>query len=79
MGSKGKRTRVLVSEYPTHEPYEHLLEVINVDMAVPISHRAAAGFLQRLEKGNLGRYPGFREDMAEHVRLSAPPRVQAIA
>ena len=59
-GFGGKRWRVFVSEYPVLRPYQHLLDVVNPSTATPLTHRAAAGFLDRLERGNLGRYPGFR-------------------
>lgn len=78
-GKDGKRWSVRVSEYPVHLPYQHLLEVVDAELAVPLSHRAAAGFLSRLERGNLGRYPGFRKDVAEHVQVSQARPGRAIA
>jgi DNA (cytosine-5)-methyltransferase 1 len=78
-GEKGKRWRVAVSEYPILKPYQHLLDVVDADKATPLTHRAAAGFLDRLERGNLGRYPGFRADVAEHVQLARGAQRQAIA
>ena len=70
-GSGGKVWTVPVSEYPVHRPYQHLLDVIDPDQAMPLSHRGAGGFLRRLEQGNLGRHPGFRGDVREHVDLTA--------
>ena len=60
------------SEYPRLEPYRHLLDVMDAETAPALSHRAAAGFLGRLQRGNLGRHPGFREDVARHVELTEP-------
>ena len=78
-GGGGQRERVFVSEYPVHRPYQHLLEVIDKDKANPLTHRAAAGFMDRLERGNLGRFPGFRADVAEHVQITRELQQQAIA
>ena len=78
-GHDGKRWKVSVSEYPVLKPYQHLLDVVDAEKATPLSHRAAAGFLDRLERGNLGRYPGFRSDVAEHVDVTRGSQRQAIA
>jgi DNA (cytosine-5)-methyltransferase 1 len=78
-GHRGKRWRAWVSEYPLHQPYTHLLDLVDRDLAIPLSHRAAAGFLSRLELGNLGRHPGFRRDMAEHVQFALDMQGRAIA
>lgn len=56
-----------LSEYPEHHAYEHMLEIVDVQRADPLTQRAAAGFWSRLQEGNLGRHPGFREDMADYV------------
>ena len=48
-------------------PYQHLDEVVQVDEAEALSHRAITGFWRRLSQGNLGRHPGFREDVAAHA------------
>ncbi|MFI6227192.1 DNA cytosine methyltransferase [Micromonospora echinospora] len=70
-GEGEKIWKVDVSEFPRLAPYTHLRELIDVDKASPLSHRAASGFWRRLQEGNLGRYPGFRIDVAEHVDLAA--------
>ncbi len=67
-GMGGKRWRVEASEFPTLEPYEHLLEHVDVSSAPALSRRAVSGFRSRLLQGNLGRYPGFREAVAEADR-----------
>lgn len=63
-GSAGTRVKVEASEFPVLQPYEHLLDVVDVEQAVPLSPRAIAGFHSRLRRGNLGWYPGFRETVA---------------
>lgn len=69
-GEKGKVWAVDVSEYPLNLPYTHLLDIVDRRTASALSHRGAAGFLRRLQQGNLGRHPGFRTDIAEHVRAT---------
>lgn len=63
----------MVSEFPIHRPYRHLTEVIDVDEAPAVSHRGANGFWSRLRSGNLGRHPGFRDDVHEHVEVTREP------
>lgn len=66
-GSDGKVWGVEVSMWPTHEPYQHLSDVVAVDRATPVSARGANGFLTRAERGNLRFADGFLDDVAEHV------------
>ncbi|ROR83050.1 DNA (cytosine-5)-methyltransferase 1 [Plantibacter flavus] len=61
-----------LSEFPVAMPYTHLGDVVDWEASEPLSHRASAGFLSRLERGNLGRHPGFREDIASHVEIMTP-------
>ncbi len=68
-GANGKAWAVDVSMWPTHEPYRHLTEVVDVRKATPVSARGAAGFLSRAERGNLRFMNGFLEDVADHVRF----------
>ena len=56
-----------VSEFPVHRDYRHLADELNLDAAEPLSVRGAQGFQSRLEQGNLGRHPGFRDDVAAHI------------
>jgi DNA (cytosine-5)-methyltransferase 1 len=53
-----------VSEFPERRPYTHLRDVIDLASARPLSDRAINGFRRRLEQGNLGRHPGFRDEVA---------------
>ncbi|MEV6827429.1 DNA cytosine methyltransferase [Amycolatopsis sp. NPDC051102] len=77
-GEKGKVHRVIASEFPRQAKYTHLLDLLDVDQCLPLSHRAASGFWGRLQQTNLGRYPNFREDLAAYVALTDPtPRVSA--
>lgn len=67
-GSAGRiRVPVDLSEFPTHEGYNHLAQMIDASAAEALSLRGAKGFWNRLQQGNLGRYPGFRADVQEHI------------
>lgn len=55
------------SEFPVHREYRHLSEIVDLPRADPLTHRGAAGFWHRLQQGNLGRHPGFREGIVEHI------------
>jgi DNA (cytosine-5)-methyltransferase 1 len=68
-GGRGRVWSVDVSLWPERRPYRHLLEVMDGDRA-PLSHRAAAGFLERLDRGTLRAPEQFRLDMKEHVEVT---------
>jgi DNA (cytosine-5)-methyltransferase 1 len=71
-GGSGQRWKAHASEYPRLEPYQHLLQVVDVDELTPMSFRAVRGFGDRLMRGNLGRHPGFRDDVLEHIEAMSP-------
>jgi DNA (cytosine-5)-methyltransferase 1 len=66
-GDGGHVNVVDVSEHPRLEPYRHLLDVVDPLDAPALSHRGVAGFWRRLQQGNLGRWPGFRDAVVEHI------------
>ncbi len=66
-GSAGKAWAVDVSMWPTHEPYQHLADVIDLDVSTPLSVRGTAGFLSRARRARLRFAPGFLEDVAGHL------------
>ncbi|MGH8994914.1 MAG: DNA cytosine methyltransferase [Acidimicrobiales bacterium] len=68
-GEGGKAWRVDVSLWPERRPYKHILGVMGDD-CVSLSHRAAAGFLDRLDRGTLRVPDQFRLDMKEHVEVT---------
>jgi DNA (cytosine-5)-methyltransferase 1 len=68
-GACGKAWAVDVSMWPTHEPYCHLADVIDLESAAPVSARGAAGFLARAARGSLRFVNGFLDDVADHVRF----------
>lgn len=71
-GDSGKVWKVAASEYPMLRDYRHLLDVMDPAQAPALSHRATRGFAGRLNRGNLGRHPGFREAVSEHADFTAP-------
>lgn len=58
-----------LSEFPVHEDYSHLAEMVDAPAAEALTLRAAKGFWNRLQQGNLGRYPGFRDDVQGHINI----------
>jgi DNA (cytosine-5)-methyltransferase 1 len=71
-GDSGQVWTVPVSEHPVRAPYRHLLDVVDIERAPALSQRGVVGFIRRLEQGNLGRHPGFRDDIAEHAEVTGP-------
>lgn len=70
-GEAGKAFAVNISEFPEHAPYEHLSSVVELEHAKPLSARAIRGFESRLSQGNLGRFAGFRDDVARFVAATS--------
>ncbi|MGH9087638.1 MAG: DNA cytosine methyltransferase [Acidimicrobiales bacterium] len=68
-GESGKAWRVDVSLWPKRQPYKHLTAVMGDDRAA-LSHRAASGFLGRLDRGSLRVPEQFRIDLKEHVEVT---------
>lgn len=65
-GEPGRRSAVTVSMWPVHRKYQHLREFIGNDFD-PLSHRASAGFLERLDRGSMKVPEEFRSDVAQHI------------
>ena len=70
-GGKGKVYRSRVSIWPVREPYRGLLGTVDHRNARPLSNRAAAGFYRRMERATLRFDERFRQDVADHVRITA--------
>ncbi|MGV8967698.1 MAG: DNA cytosine methyltransferase [Cellulomonas sp.] len=66
-GEGGKVWTVDLSEFPTLATYRHLSDEMDLDAAEPLTVRGAKGFHSRLLQGNLGRHPGFRDAVVEHI------------
>jgi DNA (cytosine-5)-methyltransferase 1 len=62
-GKDGKARRADLSEWPVSEPFEDLHSFMKYPM-VPLSGRAASGFLSRALRSNLRFVPGFLDDVA---------------
>jgi DNA (cytosine-5)-methyltransferase 1 len=71
----GERREHLVSMWPVHETYTHLLDLLDGPSLRPLSHKATAGFLSRLERGHLRTSEEFR--LAVKVHLDHMRRLEA--
>ncbi|MFJ4001163.1 DNA cytosine methyltransferase [Streptomyces parvus] len=72
-GSASQRWSVPVSLWPETHKYQHLLDVIDVDEAAPLSLRATTGFHGRLLKSRL-RYPqAFSDALKLHAEQMSSP------
>ncbi|MET9587665.1 DNA cytosine methyltransferase [Streptomyces sp. NPDC006539] len=67
-GYQGKRWASSVSMWPTHQPYSHLLDVVDVTQAHPLSLRATKGFRTRLEASRLRYSPDFMDALKLHEK-----------
>lgn len=66
-GVAGRRGVSSVSEWPVVEPQEHLASFLKHKIQ-PLSRRATAGFLSRLERSSLRYDEAFRLDLHHHVK-----------
>lgn len=71
-GDSGRVHAIEISEYPRLDPYRHLVGVVTPSILPALSHRGVSGFWRRLQQGNLGRVPGFRADVVEHIDAMGP-------
>ncbi|WP_208758052.1 DNA cytosine methyltransferase [Bradyrhizobium zhanjiangense] len=65
-GFEGRRGCSAVSEWPVSKPAEHLARFLGSGI-VPLSRKAASGFLSRLERSNLRSEEAFRRDLRHHI------------
>lgn len=78
-GEGAQAWKVELSEFPQQLPYRHLLDLVDVARCTPLSSRAANGFWSRLRSSNLGRHPGFREDLEKYVERAQTTPAAALA
>lgn len=71
-GENGKAWTVNLSSWPVQRPYASLTDVMDLAACEPLSHRAAAGFLTRAERGSLRFVEEFLLDVKEHVNATQP-------
>ncbi|MET7288194.1 DNA (cytosine-5-)-methyltransferase [Streptomyces sp. NPDC005573] len=67
-GYQGKRWASNVSMWPIHKPYSHLLDIVDVGQAHPLSLRATKGFRTRLEASRLRYSPDFMDALRLHEK-----------
>jgi DNA (cytosine-5)-methyltransferase 1 len=66
-GRHGDRRRADVSEWPIAGPMLHLAEFLSRP-ALPLSRKAASGFLSRMVRSRLRYEAAFRADLEHHVQ-----------
>jgi DNA (cytosine-5)-methyltransferase 1 len=71
-GGEGRAWKSPLSMWPVVEPYSHILDVIDAEKALPLSHRATAGFLSRTERSSLRFDPDFLVALKDHLRALTP-------
>lgn len=70
-GRAGRRwTAAHASPWPRHDPYRHLGDLMDLHAAGPLSHRAVAGFWERMNRSQLRFVEDFRLDVKEHVEVT---------
>ena len=74
-GEKGRHVAVPVSMWPLRAPYQHLLDIVDLAEATPLSRRASEGFYSRMEKSTLRFDDAFRIAVKDHVRSMQPVSV----
>jgi DNA (cytosine-5)-methyltransferase 1 len=65
-GFAGKHGHPSVSEWPVQLPYQHLAAFLRREM-VPLSRKATAGFLSRLQASRLRFERAFLDDLRHHI------------
>ena len=65
----GKVWRANIGENPVRRPRRHLSDLLDLHGFEPLSLRATAGFLARLEGSSLRVDPAFVEDLRSHVQV----------
>jgi DNA (cytosine-5)-methyltransferase 1 len=71
-GARGERWLVPVSMWPEAQPYEHLLDALDLDQVTPLSWRAVEGFRGRMEQSRLRFDEAFRLAIKEHAEVMRP-------
>jgi DNA (cytosine-5)-methyltransferase 1 len=77
-GRGGHRWRSHVSMWPEVNPYTHLRDVLDEKRALPLSYRAAAGFLERTQRAKLRFDQDFILAVKRHVETMAPEVMRII-
>jgi len=71
-GRGRRRWRSRVSMWPEVGPYTHLTALLDEQGVVPLSYRAAAGFLERTQRAKLRFDQEFILAVKRHVEMMAP-------
>ena len=68
-GSSGRRWLVPLSMWPEVQPYEHLLDALELDHLAPLSWKATQGFRSRMERSKLRFDEAFKLAIKEHEEV----------
>jgi DNA (cytosine-5)-methyltransferase 1 len=71
-GGNGKAFVAEASFWPRLDPCQHLRDIAVPAQCKALSHRGAAGFLDRASRGQLRFVEEFMLDVKEHVEVTAP-------
>jgi DNA (cytosine-5)-methyltransferase 1 len=74
-GFGGKAWSMGASQWPVLKPYRHLTDLVKVDAATPLSHRATTGFLSRVDRSKLKFDEAFVQDLRDHRQVMDAPAV----
>jgi DNA (cytosine-5)-methyltransferase 1 len=74
-GQDGKVWSFDASQWPMAVPYQHLKDVVDGGRAMALSHRATAGFLERVSRSKLNFDPDFVADLRKHLSVMDVPAV----
>jgi hypothetical protein len=58
--------------WPEAQPYDHLLDALDLDQVTPLSWRAVEGFRGRMEQSSLRFDEAFRLAIKEHAEVMRP-------
>jgi DNA (cytosine-5)-methyltransferase 1 len=82
-GDKGKVWSFSASQWPKPQPYQHITDIVDTSSAMPLSHRATAGFLERVSRSTLRFQPEFVSDLKKHLKLmdlpASAPQTRVVA
>ncbi|MFD1935146.1 DNA cytosine methyltransferase [Nonomuraea mangrovi] len=70
-GKSGERWVLDLSLWPERHPYQHLLDVVDAEAAVPLSLKASTGFYNRLMKSRLRYQEPFALALKAHIEHMA--------
>lgn len=77
-GASGQRWKSNMSMWPEQRSYTHLLDLLDQSRLVPLSYRAASGFLERTQRAKLRFNPDFIVAVKNHVSVMEPRKADQL-